>query len=91
MSQPQNETSQILHCPLCGWGLLGDAYSSLAELRFSYDICECCGCEFGYDDNEEYYAEWVAGGMEWFTQTARPKDWTINQQLKNQIRPWPPT
>lgn len=90
VSYPVSESSHIYHCPLCGWGPRKEAYSSVAELRVSYDICECCGCEYGHDDNEEYYAEWVAGDMDWFDERSRPEGWNIDEQSKHQKRPWPP-
>ena len=60
-------------CPVCG-------YDGLDEPPFnergagSYDICPCCGFQFGlddfpYEDRERLIAEWrerwVAGGCRW--------------------------
>ncbi len=74
------------HCPCCGYdGLSCPAYSELGpppwpylgqppfseHLGFpSYEVCPCCGFEFGFDDDPgaasksssfgEYRAEWLA-------------------------------
>jgi len=82
---------KIEFCPVCGWGPFEKAYSSYQELRSSYNICECCGCEYGYDDDENYYKEWISNGCEWFEAKERPKNWNIENQLKQQVRPWPPS
>lgn len=57
----------------------------------SYDICECCGVEFGYEDwilesIRHYRAEWLAGGTKWFVPKSKPEDWNLEEQLK-QIPP----
>ena len=79
----------IDYCPVCGYGPnLG--YPSTEELRRSYEICDCCGCEFGYDDNVEHYDRWVLKGSPWFNSKARPLNWSLEEQLARTIRPWPP-
>jgi len=87
---PHHSDEYIRHCPLCGWGPRECAYATVAQLRLSYDICECCGCEYGLDDDEGYYSEWVAEGMKWFDEAYRPEGWKIGNQLEHQVRPWPP-
>lgn len=79
----------INHCPVCGFKT-DEKYPSIADIRLSYDICDCCGCEFGYDDNATYYDDWVKNGCEWFSPKSKPKDWCLEDQIHNQIRPWPP-
>ncbi len=81
----------INYCPLCGVGPFAYPYANANELRNSCDICECCGCEYGCDDTEQYYQKWVAGGCVWFNPKNKPSGWAIENQLKFQIRPWPPS
>ncbi len=81
---------KIKCCPLCGWGPFDINYPSIRELCVSYDICECCGCEYGYDDSEDYYQKWVTNGCCWFDPEKMPTDWQLKNQLQHQIRPWPP-
>lgn len=79
----------INHCPVCGFNT-DESYTSVYELRFSYNICACCDCEYGYDDNLKFYNEWVKDGCIWFEKRAKPEDWKLEDQIQNQIRPWPP-
>ena len=79
----------INHCPVCGFNS-DESYNSVTELRCSYDICNCCGCEFGYDDTIQFYDNWVSAGCIWFNSKVKPADWSIESQIVNQLRPWPP-
>jgi len=74
-----------MRCRVCGlrqdepiWGVDGQ--------KATFDICACCGCEFGYEDclpeavrsNRE---KWIESGGAWFDPTNRPADWTMAAQL----------
>ena len=57
----------------------------------SYDVCRCCGFEFGNDDEPgtaspqtfaQYFADWFARGCVWFTPSCRPEGWSLEQQLR---------
>ncbi|MEY8346871.1 hypothetical protein AALF16_00900 [Bacillus cereus] len=55
-------------CPVCGYdGLEEQAYDEDGDS--SYEICFCCGFEYGFDDLdqgysfEQYRQEWVEQGM----------------------------
>ncbi len=54
----------------------------------SYEICKCCGFEFGFDDNiegnsiEGYRQKWIDGGAEWFNAKAKPENWDLKKQLR---------
>jgi hypothetical protein len=72
-------------CRVCGliqdeppWGRDGTTAT--------FDICDCCGVEFGYEDStlagvKRYREQWLAEGAEWHTPTAKPADWNLEQQL----------
>jgi hypothetical protein len=75
------------HCPICGH-LLTDEGISGSELRGSFWICECCGCEFGYDDTPAYREKWIEGGCAWFNPKARPQEWSLDDQLKRADLAW---
>jgi hypothetical protein len=57
-------------CPVCGYPGLGDPPRA-DGLYPSYEICPCCGFEFGVDDDDRgisygtWRQEWIAGGMRW--------------------------
>jgi|GEM_PF-1074769 len=81
---------EIKDCPICGCeNAFNPSYESLNDLARSYDICPCCMCEFGLDDEELWFEEWVAGGCEWFQPELKPENWKLENQLKNIIRPYP--
>jgi hypothetical protein len=51
-----------------------------------YNICPCCGTEFGLDDVEKSHAElrmeWVRSGARWFSDELVPPDlWNPFVQL----------
>ena len=53
-----------------------------------WEICECCGIEYGYEDCLEsalirYREKWLANGAKWFSPKHRPKNWSLEQQLSN--------
>jgi len=74
------------HCRVCGylpemppWG--GDGQSP------TYEICPCCGVEYGYEDStvssvKKYRDEWADAGYKWQDVNAKPKFWNLEDQLK---------
>ncbi|MDB4993805.1 MAG: hypothetical protein JWM74_1237 [Myxococcaceae bacterium] len=74
-----------MHCRVCGlrqdeaiWGVDGQSAT--------FDICACCGCEFGYEDCSidgirRHREKWISSGGSWFDPTKRPVGWTIEDQL----------
>ena len=79
-------------CPVCGYaGLLEPAWSGDSP---SYEICPCCGIEFGYDDSSttqkgrrtrhlELRAAWIAAGYPWWsTEQDPPTGWDPTVQLR---------
>lgn len=75
-------------CPVCG-------YDKLSEKPYdddgnpSYEICSCCGFEFGFDDSnesrnyEDYRNKWIKQGAYWFSIKAKPVDWNLKEQLES--------
>jgi len=75
-------------CPVCGFdGLRQPFYNK--EGKPSYEICGCCGFEFGFDDSfkkESFYSyrkEWLKKGANWFNPKLKPKNWNLQKQLNN--------
>lgn len=64
-------------CPVC-------FYPDLPYPPADYNICPCCGTEFGNDDahltHRQLRRAWVAGGANWFFGRA-PDDWNPWSQL----------
>jgi hypothetical protein len=77
---------KISNCPICGlpWSEPVDE----EEVRYSYWICECCGCEYGNDDNSAYRENWLKQGAPWFDPKQRPNSWNLEEQLRHIIPDW---
>lgn len=56
-------------CTVCG-------FDSMPYPPMDYNICPCCGTEFGLDDAEKSHAqlreEWVQNGAQWFSDELQP-------------------
>jgi len=75
-------------CPVCGYDKLEEeAYD--VDGNPSYEICKCCGFEFGYDDEsegksfKEYRMEWIESGAQWHNAKEKPENWNVKVQLRN--------
>ena len=60
----------------------------IVELAESFEICSCCGCEYGYDDNAAYRNRWLQQGTPWFSPKEQPKNWNLETQLQNINPKW---
>lgn len=70
--------NKLYYCRVCGlyhvpppWGL--------DNKTPSFEICVCCGVEFGYEDTtdemvEQYRDEWLRSGAQWLIKKKKPKD-----------------
>lgn len=73
-------------CPVC-------YFPDMHEPPQQYNICECCGTEFGLDDEFRSHAElrleWLTNGAKWFFETP-PPHWNPYTQLfrANVPLPW---
>ena len=80
-------------CRVCGlryddffpWGATGTDPT--------FDICDCCGTEFGYQDItvesvRAARARWLAAGGEWREERTRPSQWDRQRQLAAIPAPW---
>ena len=71
-------------CPVCGY-----------RMEFppeDYNICPCCGTEFGYDDagttHKNLRAKWTSLGMRWWSpNTVPPNAWNALAQLEAAFGP----
>lgn len=64
------------------------AYDQMPHPPNSYNICPCCGVEYGLDDafdsHELLRDEWLAVGAPWFSRVVpydRPANWDAWEQL----------
>lgn len=78
-------------CPICGYELDVDPWKDNIP---TYDICPCCGIEFGYEDfrptseeriprHAELRQKWIDDGMPWWSKSNPPSvPWDPREQLK---------
>ncbi|MBX2827816.1 MAG: hypothetical protein KTR22_06620 [Flavobacteriaceae bacterium] len=57
----------------------------------SYEICHCCGGEFGNDDYTiesivRYRNRWVTSGLIWFYPKDKPRNWNFSEQILNVLK-----
>ena len=74
-------------CKVCGYEL-GFAPWGENNNSPSFEICPCCGAEFGYDDYttesiKTYRSNWIKSGAKWFDPNMMPNNWCLQQQLHN--------
>ena len=73
-------------CPVCGYVDLDfSPYDNHGSP--SFEICPCCGVEFGYDDfsisHESLREKWVCNGFKWFSKHNKPpQGWNPIKQLE---------
>jgi hypothetical protein len=73
-------------CPVCGYSKLSEPPYDLLNGAPSFNICPCCGCEFGYNDatpwaKENHRKKWIERGTPWFDPKYKPLDWNLREQL----------
>jgi hypothetical protein len=82
-------------CLVCG-------YSQMPHPPRDYNICPCCGVEYGLDDvfdsHEELRNQWLRDGARWFSGMGpyiMPPNWDAWEQLDlsgySYVVPHPPT
>jgi hypothetical protein len=78
-------------CPVCGYDQL-DEGPFTPEGCPTYEICPCCGFEYGFDDESEGFTysqfrqRWIARGYHWFDKEETPAGWDkamMERQLSN--------
>ncbi|MCU5774495.1 hypothetical protein N5923_11400 [Erwiniaceae bacterium BAC15a-03b] len=82
-----DSNSDLFICRVCGaWQsdpLWGDDGKNA-----SFNICDCCGVEFGYEDATQvglkrFREKWLSNGAKWNNPKYRPENWSLEEQLKN--------
>lgn len=66
-------------CLVCG-------FLGMRDAPRDFEICPCCGTEFGLDDVERSHADlrqdWMARGAQWFSKATKPPArWDAMEQL----------
>jgi hypothetical protein len=72
-------------CLVCGYPDLTNPYGDF--FHPSYEICPCCGYQYGYDDHFRSPISWRTmwidhDSMRWWAHGGPPESWEPHQQLK---------
>jgi hypothetical protein len=85
-------TDKEFTCPVCGYaGLSEPAWDQGVP---SYEICDCCGTEFGYEDaaadgdvpymHERLRENWARAGYPWTSAAGDPPaGWNPAEQMRS--------
>lgn len=76
------------YCTVCGLPLGDFAPWGDDKESPTFDICPCCGVEWGNEDytpesRTEYRNEWIESGAKWFEPQKKPESWNLEEQLNN--------
>lgn len=82
----KHHDQSLYHCRVCGYKHLDFPWGSDGRTP-SFEICDCCGVEFGYEDSTRagiraYRERWLAEGAPWFDPKQKPAGWTPEVQLQ---------
>ena len=74
-------------CRICGYYVNDFPWGEDGKSP-SFQICSCCGVQFGREDDtlesiKEYRAGWISKGGKWFVKNETPEGWNIEAQMKN--------
>jgi hypothetical protein len=79
--------NSLHYCRVCGHYNVDLPWGKNGSLP-SFNICDCCGSEFGYHDFSiigirRQREAWLKHADNWNNPSAKPKDWNLEAQLKN--------
>ena len=74
-------------CKVCGLFLDEPPWGDDGKTP-SFEICDCCGVEFGYEDAtiesiKRFRDKWIKSGAKWFNAKKKPDAWSLEEQFKN--------
>lgn len=74
-------------CRVCGLIQLDSPWGDDGKSP-NFEICPCCGVEFGYEDClvegiKKFRNNWVANDMRWNEPIKKPKNWSFVEQYQN--------
>ena len=84
---PVHKPAQNGFCKVCGYQLNYLPWGEDGKTP-CFDICPCCGVEFGNEDYteeslKEYRAKWINEGAHWFDPKLQPQNWSLQEQISN--------
>lgn len=75
------------NCKVCGLRMEDPPWGDDGKSP-NYEICPCCGVEFGYQDytvesTANFRRRWIDSGAEWNEIKEKPDNWNLADQLRN--------
>ena len=79
---------KTFNCDVCGYSRLSQPPWGDDGKTPTYDICPCCGVEFGYEDctqksKDSFREKWLNNGAKWFDESKKPQNWDLEEQFRN--------
>ena len=79
--------SLINNCRVCGFHMMDAPWGEDGQSP-TYEICPCCGVEFGNEDytlesTKLYRKQWLSKNVKWFEHKEKPLDWDLEKQMYN--------
>ena len=83
---PKTDNNASNQCRVCGFEYVDFFPWGLDGKTPSFEICDCCGIEFGYEDAtleaiKQARALWIEKGAPWAQPQLRPTTWTLESAL----------
>lgn len=83
----RKEKSEDHYCRVCGLYQETPPHGQ-SGCEPSFEICNCCGVEFGYEDLTretvvQFRSVWIANGCKWFDPELQPASWNLDRQMAN--------
>lgn len=80
-----HKNNDLYICRVCGAEQLEAPWGDDGESP-TYEICDCCGIEFGYEDStlqgiKKYRTKWLEDGAKWHSKKSEPENWSVVEQL----------
>jgi|GEM_PF-1932010 len=80
-------------CRVCGLDYGPDNLTWWGDGDASFEICSCCGVEFGIQDTHlmgvrPYRLDWLKRDELWFEPSKKPEQWDVFEQMKNIPEKW---
>ena len=81
-----NDDKWMHYCRVCGLDQEEPAWWGGRYATFN--ICDCCGTTFGYEDIDMtsiqiQRGEWLSNPEKWWYPKAKPSNWDYKKQMKN--------